>query len=404
MYRLTRHSINSIDAFLESDDLADASVDATKQNLNTTIDEIIERKGSTATGREDALLRYNRFLKIHHFEDVVSSRVDAILAALSKSIKAESSSKETVLALKAVSLTALSSENTMLYETMASLLKRTVSDSQDNPSKAAAIDCLGVCLAFGGADGEEISENCTFLLEIIQSDGSFVGADDNAEVVVAALHTYSLLLTYLDDLEDESEDAIEALLEQLDSGDVNVQIAAGEAIALLFEKSYTPREEDEDDEDEEHEEEHTVGDRNLVKRYNAYHNPSEVLDKVNSLAHLNTRNLHRSDKKRLHQSFSRIATTIENPRLGLRNNAESKMIVRVHADGEFKVDQWWKLVRLNALRRALMGGFINHHFEGNEQVLNALPMLVDQARRSRKSPTKSRDKFRDSRKFVGAED
>lgn len=346
----------------------------------------------------------------HHFGDVLYGRVDAVLAALSKSIKTESSSKETVLALRAVSLTALSFESANLYETMSGLLKRTVSDSQDNPSKAAALECLGICLTFGGADGGEIAEICTFLLEIIQSDGSFVGADDNPEVVTAATTTYSLLLTQVDDVEQESEDAIEALMEQLDSGDVNVQIAAGEAIALLFEKSYTPREES-DGEDEEEEGDSDNGqtnvDKSLVKRYNAYHNPSEVLDKVSALAGLSTRALGKNDKKKLHQSFASIAITVEDPRNGLLRNTGSRTVVRIHRESEIKVDKWWKLMRLNALRRVLLGGFINHYFEGNKQVLNALPLLVRSTDGSMLSPRRTArkpgDKYRDSRRFISAD-
>lgn len=393
---------------LESDDFNDSNTDILKQDLNATIDEIIERKGSSTTSREDALTRYNRYLMSHHFGDVLYGRVDAVLAALSKSIKTESSSKETVLALRAVSLTALSFENANLYETMSALLKRTISDSQDNPSKAAAIECLGICLTFGGADAGEIAEVCTFLLEIIQSDGSFVGADDNSEVVTAALTTYGLLLTLLDDVEQESEDAIEALMEQLDSGDVNVQIAAGEVIALLFEKSYTPREdsEEEDEADDDDSDGQANADKSLVKRYNAYHNPGEVLEKVTSLAGLSTRALSKHDKKKLHQSFASIVITVENPRNGLQRNTGSRTVVRIHRESEIKVDKWWKLMRLNALRRVLLGGFINHYFEGNKQVLNALPLLVRNieggALSPRRSARKPGDKYRDSRRFVSA--
>lgn len=398
---------------LESDDFTEANTDVLKQDLNATIDELIERKGSSTTGREDALMRYNRFLMSHHFGDVLYGRVDAVLAALSRSIKAESSSKETVLALRAVSLTALSFDNSTLYETMSGAIKRSISDSQDNPSKAAAIECLGICLTFGGVGPEEIAENCTFLLEIIQSDGSFIGADDNAEVVTAALSTYGLLLTQLDDVEQESEDSIEALMEQLDSSNVHVQVAAGEVIALLFEKSYTSREYDEDsDEEAEGEEEESDGeaniDKNLVKRYNPYHNPSEVLDKVSNLANLSTRSLNRHDKKKLHQSFASIAMTLQDPRRGLQSNTGNRKVVRIHRDGEINVDKWWKLMRLNALRRALLGGFINHYFEGNKQVLNALPLLVQStngpgALSPRRAAKRPGDKYRDARKFVSAE-
>jgi len=404
-------SINSIDAFLESDEFSETNADALKHDLGSTIDEILERKGSSSEGREEALKRYNRILTSHHFGDVLYGRVDDILASLSKSIRAESSSNETIMALRAVSLTAISFQNESLYDTMGALVKRTVEDSQDNATKAAALHCLGICLSFGGAGESEIAETCTFILEVIQSDGAFVGADDNPEVVAAALQTYSYLITEVQDMEADSEDAVEAFMEQLDSGDADVQIAAGEAIALLFEKSYTPREDDEDSEAEEEEEDDSDGpstaDKSLVKRYNAYHNPSEVLDKVQNLANLSSKGFNKSDKQRLHRSFASVAITVENPRAGLQSNNSSKMLVRIHREGEIKVDKWWKLMRLNALRRLLAGGFINHYFEGNKQVLNSLPVLVRSTGGTlspRRTPKRAGDRYKESRRFVNAED
>ena len=57
----------------------------------------------------------------------------------------------------------------------------------------------------GGAGEEEILELLTYLLEVASSDGAFIGADDSAEVVIAALHNYGFLTTQVDDLEHESE-------------------------------------------------------------------------------------------------------------------------------------------------------------------------------------------------------
>ena len=114
----------------------------------------------------------------------------------------------------------------------------------------------------------------------------------------------------------------------------------------------------------------------------------------------------RRDKQYLHRSFATIALTIADPKSGLQSNNASKMVVRVHRDGEMRVDKWWKLMRLNAIRRLLGGGFVNHYFEGNKQVLDALPMIMrgigDAGMQSpRKVPAKAtKGKFRDQRRFV----
>ena len=377
-------SINSIDELLASDDFNEQAPEVQKQELVDRIAELCERKGSSYKGREECLTSYVRILTAHHLADELYGRLADLIPALVRSIKVESTERETILALKAIALTIVSFQDDISYDGVAAQLKRTISDSQSLPTKAAAIHCLGTCVAFCGAGEEEISEVLNFLLEIASSDGSFVGATDDADTVTAALQEYGFLTTYLEDLEGESEDAAVTFVDQLDSENVHVQIAAGENIALLYEKSYTPLEEDEAASDfEETEDNSSSGEDSgnsdgpkLVKRYNAYHNTYEVLEKVQSLASLSTRKLNKHDKRKLHQSFASVQITVENPRLGLQTNNASKMTVRIHQEGEMKVDRWWKLMRLNALRRLLQGGFVNHYFEGNKQVLDTLPLIM----------------------------
>lgn len=272
-------------------------------------------------------------------------------------------------------MTAVSYSEESLYESMASLLKRTISDSQSNQIKGAAIDCLGICISFGGGGEEEILDTLTFLLEVASSDGAFINAQDSVEAVSAALQNYGFLATQVDDLENESEDAVSTFLDQLDSTEVKIQIAAGENIALLYEKSYYTEGDDDSSAEEENdgESDDEGAESSMKKGYTAYHNTNEVLDKVNALSGLSAKSVHRRDKKSLHQTFASVAMTVERPQVGLQTNNASKMIVRIQNEGEMRVDKWWKLMRLNAIRRLLTGGFVNHYFEGNKQLLDALP-------------------------------
>jgi len=367
---------------LESEDFNEQTTDVLKQELVESIEDLLERKGSSKNSRESSLTAYCRCLTAHHLADVLYGKVLDLLGALSRSIKAETTEKETVLALRAVSLTAITYATDTLYEAVADLLKRTISDSQSMATKTAAIQCLGDCLSFGGAGDEEVMEVMSMLLDIVSSDGGTIDANDDPHVVAAALQTYGFLATQVEDVEAESEEAVGFFLDQLDSTDTGVQIAAGENIALFFEKSYTPREEDEESSDEDHkieessDEESGPGDSNLVKRYSAFHNPGEVLEKVKGLEGFSTKSMNRRDKRLLHQSFASIKMTVESPNVGLQTNNASKMTVRIHREGEMKIDKWWKLMRLNVIRRLLGGGFVNHYFEGNKQVLNALPLIL----------------------------
>lgn len=377
-------SINSIDELLASDDFNEIAPEIQRQELIDRIDELSERKGSSYKGREDCLASFVRILSAHHLADELYGRIRDLIPALLRSVKAETTERETILALKAIALTIISFQDEIAYDGVTTQLKRTICDTQSLPTKAAAIHCLGTCVAFCQPGDDEINEVLNFLLEITSSDGSFIDATDDADTVTAALQEYGFLATYVEDLEAESEDAVTAFADQLDSDNVHVQIAAGENIALLYEKSYTPMEEDEAASDlEEAAGNSSSGDdsRNstgpkLIKRYNAYHNTSEVLERVQALASLSSRKLNKQEKKRLHQSFASILITVENPTVGLQTNSASRMTVRIHQEGEMKVDRWWKLMRLNALRRLLQGGFVNHYFEGNKQVLDTLPLIM----------------------------
>ncbi|KAJ9623019.1 uncharacterized protein PV06_04765 [Exophiala oligosperma] len=409
----TTQSINSIDALLDSDDFNEQTTDVMRTQLTSAIDNLLERKGSSVAGRETNLTTYVRCLTSHYLAEVLYRRVPDLLDSFERSIKAEASEKEVTLALRAVALTAITFEDGGVYESMAPVLKRSISDSQSLAIKTAAIYSLGLCLSFGGAGEEEMEQVMTFLLEVASSDGSFIDAHDSSDVVAAAINTYAFLATYVEDLEHESEDAVAAFLDQLDSSDARVQIAAGEAIALLYEKSYTPREDDDSssDEGEESSGSDAEPDRSgLVKRYNAYHNSHEVLERVKALSSLSTKSMNRRDKRDLHQAFACVATTVENPKLGLQSNNASKMTVRVHREGEMKVDKWWKLMRLNAIRRLLASGFVNHYYEGNKQVLDALPMIMrstgDEGMRSPRKGlgTKvTKGRYRDNRRFISGD-
>lgn len=409
-------SIDSIDALLESDEINDFTTDVIREQLGSCIDTILDRKGQHSSVREASLDFYTRSLTCHYVADIIFNRVDELLAVFNRTVKQEPSELETSMALECIALTAITYESATLYESVSSSLKRAISDSKSLTIKGLAIRALGISASFGGAEEEEIMEIMTFLLEIVSSDGAFIEAHDSAAVVTAALNVYAFLATQVEDLEAESEDAVEAFLDQLDSSDAKVQVAAGENIALLYEKSYTPREEGDESSSEDQAEDHASGrgphmQSYLIKRYDAYHNKHAVMEKVSTLASFSSKSVNRRDKKLLHQTFACVEATIEDPRSGLQSNNASKLVVRVHREGEMRVDKWWKLMRLNAIRRLLGAGFVNHYLEGNKQLLEAVPMLMrgvgDSGMQSpRKIPVNlnkaSKGKYRESRRFVSA--
>ena len=227
-----------------------------------------------------------------------------------------------------------------------------------------------------------------FLLEIISSDGHTIDAPDEPQPVVAALEEWGFLCTLIDDMSSQSEDAVEIFAEQITSSYPSVQIAAGENIALLFEKSFKSIDPDEDspadypdsdliaDPDDESEK------PKLIRLYPAYRRTDQLIHALQSIASISTHHLSKTDRKALRSNFSDILNSVEYPTRGPRyQNAindetgkryGSRMVVKIQKGGVMRIDMWWKLHRLQGLRRVLQGGFVGH-YEKNEVVFETLP-------------------------------
>lgn len=360
--------------------------------LHSRIDQILDRKRSSGQGREGDLAAYVYILRYRYLPDTVSQRFEDLMGAFLRSIRSETSAKEVVLALKAIQVTVMTDTSEASYDMCAKQLKGTISDSQFPMAKAEAIYTLGVVTFFGGASTTTTSEVMDYLLEIISSDGASVEAEDDPKVVAAALEVWGFLATQIEDLEEESEAAADAMSDQLESTYINVQVCAGNNIALLYEKSWTSAESDEDlsDIDESSGGGHgVVHDTAKVKRYEPYRNKVRLLDQLEELSAISAKRLSKKDRKLLHSNFADIKHSVENPTLGPRYStalagpdsdevlgSRLKVAIDKKSKTTMVVNRWWKLHRLTALKRILQNGFLEH-YEHNPVVLEALPILTN---------------------------
>lgn len=92
-------SVNSIDEILLHDK-NDQPIEAWRAELADRIAELIDRKRSSIQGREKCLTMYIRILTSQYAEEEIRGEETELVAAFLKSIKAESSEKETALAIK----------------------------------------------------------------------------------------------------------------------------------------------------------------------------------------------------------------------------------------------------------------------------------------------------------------
>ena len=92
-------SVNSIDDVLAAED-SDLQADVWTEELRDRVEQILDRKRSSVSGREESLAAYCRLLTGRYMQEEMHSRTDDLVAAFLKSVKAESSEKETAYALK----------------------------------------------------------------------------------------------------------------------------------------------------------------------------------------------------------------------------------------------------------------------------------------------------------------
>lgn len=383
----TAWSTNSIDEILNGEDV-EVPEDAWKAELNVRVEQITNLKRSSTEGRAESLNAYAHILMARFGKEEIEGHIHELIPSMLRSIRQETTEREAVKALKALAVTVVTLDSDTIYDDVADQLKRSIQSSASVEVQVNAIHTLGVAAFFGGAGDDEILDIMTLFLEIVESDGASVDAQDEGNVVIAALEEWGLLATEIEDLEDETETAIEAFVEQLESADAGVQIAAGENIALLYEKSFTIQEEDEEvseDDDPDHPEHTKNGDR-MVKRYQVYRRQDQLLHTLDSLANVSTRRISKKDRKTLHSSFADIRNSVEKPTRGPSYSTAidqesgkaygaGRMKVKINRNLEVRIDKWWKLQRLNALRRTLQGGF-TQHYDQNELVSTALPFSM----------------------------
>lgn len=202
-----------------------------------------ERKKMSNMEKEDMLKAYLHLVRHYFAQAEIRNSMDELVLGLMRAVKSASTS-EKMLALKALAVSILTNPTDSILSSHEKDLKDAAEDdSSEEEVKIAAIHTLAVAAMYGDGGVEAAEDMLQYMIEIIESDGQTVGALDVGGVVVAALQSWGFIAAHLDDLTDQSEQAMEAFVGQLDSTDPYVQTAAGDNIALLFETATATEEE-----------------------------------------------------------------------------------------------------------------------------------------------------------------
>ena len=387
---------NSIDALIaERDDHTDG---AWQEHLASIIEQIEDRnwKSSNTQSRQQALIAYIQVLCSHFVQEDIAFRLNQLVRAFVKIVKSEDDSIEVNLALKALSVTMITSPSDEIYEAAAGSIKRTIVDSSDLGTKILAIQTLAILDFYGDLSEDTLAECLNFFLEIVSTDGEYVDALDEAGPVAAALEAWGFLATLVDE---EGflhvEEALETFVDQLDSSSASVLIAAGENIALVYEKAYTPVSEEEISDERDADvlvvsNEHDKTKEYFKRLYVLYPRQAVLETKLRNLQSHSSRSVSRADRKSLHTSFADILHSVQNPTLGPHfatslnpeTGAERGSKLKLKSPGKSSgsntamatIDKWWMLHRHRALKEVLGHGFMVH-YEVNVAIFEALPIV-----------------------------
>ncbi|KAF3018124.1 hypothetical protein E8E14_008547 [Neopestalotiopsis sp. 37M] len=369
----------------------DESISDWTDKLKDCMNEILDRKRSSTQGRERYFAAYTHLAR-HHFADtMIEHQMHELVPAFLRSIRSGGTTEETVGALKALQMTIITTQSESIYDQAYSILKTATEGSEEESVKVEALYTMAVATIYGGGAEVAAQELMDFAVEIVESDGHSVEAGDNGPVVTAALSIWGFLASHIDELEQQSEEALEAFTEQLDSSDADVQIAAGNNIALIFEALRIYNEQAEEDHDSRQEQLRTEakqrGERYVPEPYNPFdlqYNQHQLVQKMTELAGQSSKTISRKDRRQLHATFNSILKSIElgkgpgyseagriareSDRGGERVYAAEKVFtefgyrntVKGNDGRTLTIDSWSLSIRVDFLKRILGGGFTTH--------------------------------------------
>jgi hypothetical protein len=351
----------------DGDDGDDNTVAAWPDRLRDRIAEMTNLKRSSVQGREAALNAYVHLLRHHYAKNVIDANLSEIIATILKSIRSGDSADERTLAMRALNVTVITSPSNNVFDRAFQTLKGVCEDSDEEKVKIEAIRSLSATVLYGGGGSASYDEVLQFLVEIIESDGGAVNAQDNGQVVSAALQAWGLVASYVPDLLDQAEQAMEAFMEQLDSTDAEVQTGAGSNIALLFEVG------------RDHEEQ-------TGEKFDMQYNQHRIMTRMAEIVRESSKSISKRDRKHLRSSFTSIVTSLErgkgpgystagrgaaNPHVGGGSTDSDggafqefgyREKLRV-GDQLMVVDTWSLQARVEALKVLLGGGFPVHFMD-----------------------------------------
>ncbi|KAF9927106.1 Interferon- developmental regulator 1 [Linnemannia zychae] len=373
-------SDNEYDEFDDDDDNHIQGDLTWETKVKDVIEELYEKRSST---REAALKKLIELISQYYSADVLDSQRNDLMELLKKSVK-KGGPKECVLAAEAVSIVfiTIGEDDEKMFTDLVPLLKYTIANHESTDVKAACIYTLGTaCLISSTPQPSHLPtyELLNYFTDIALSSGASVNASQNAETLIAALESFSVLYASLFQhlgpkpitmqarrIFNHMIPAAKTLLEH---PTVEVRVAAGEVIALMLEilGEYQRQRDDGEFSDDEESETYNDDDPEDLDEVTGDFRYDDLNGLVAALESLSTdSSRHRSRKERStgRSAFRDILKSV--------NEQERPTESLKLREYDIDFDGWVEILQLHYLRDRLTAGF-QTHFVHNTMIHTILP-------------------------------
>jgi len=267
-----------------------------------------------------------------------------------------------------------------IFDKSEPILKRNIKNSPHYTVKAASLETLCWCL-FLIAEETDINQNIEYLLEFLSEKSSITVSKQSAVFFQQCLDMWGLLLTRLDKsfVVDEYLYSLEYIVSFLSSDyEINLRLAAGEALALLASIVYDIE---------------ILDEREYSLNYfNGYFDVPDVVDLLQTTNEIQNRKISKKDREKQRDTFKEVLNTLQT---GISPTEQITVL------GNKRVfSSWTDIKRMQTIRNVLASGFLLHlqynplisDYSGMSIVTNTNTMKADKQSRSEYSSAEEKDR------------
>lgn len=352
------------------DETAILAAGSDPDDISELLEQLQDRKHHTSEMHEKYLGVYIAVLRSRYSEethDWLDLAAQPLVSVFLKDANRAPTASERLLNLQAYYLTISIARNLDVFDSAKTTLKQILLEDDDDDCRVHAIYAICATTIFSSAGAQDaVLETMNYFCEIIQTTGDSVEAFDNSQVVVAALQGWSFVASYCDELSQFADVAMDPMVEQLESNDLEVQAAAASSIAFIFEASRQHQGETD-------------------QPFELPFSPHRLLPKILELNKMTAKSVSRKNRRALREELASVATSLER---GV-GPGYSTALTKPGADGDVEefghrktlrlnrevalIDTWALEVRISMLR-IIFRSSLSKHINVNDNVIESLEL------------------------------